>query len=569
MKQLYLSLLVSLCLSSALFAQEDAASATPIIETYYLEQLLNNPACNALSLSLGASGSGLATCAGVDNNDVWISTTASTQGSKYSIETSNFDAVVYVYDDALNLIACENSNGANMGEELWVTDLNVGANYFIRIHSVDGAAGDFSICGWYLPRSEIRAGWSPYPAGDVAPLGYRVTEWVKRRNYAPYNGLIQGTRWEFTNLDNGVVTEFEVSGNNGNLTLSLLEDMCFGQSYDVRCQVMIDGQWCGYGETLPLLTEAEPATRLQDGYGGNTYGVSSNIKVNFVGPDQLIEWRFTSNNGTEVLQHFSTSSTISMDEIACIRYNRIYTVEVRVTYCGQTGPWSEPDFLIISQLPYTRVTDQYCNTVQFPGATLFTEFINVADQYAWQIAEVDPNDPLLTPLAPAIVTYTPSTNIYLLPLGLEWGKTYRVGVKPFLGFTGGCDTFQAGDYGQFCKITIGDPSALMAPPMLSTTDNATGDLIQGDENLLELAAYPNPMNPGDILKLQVKGTSLSPDARVRVFSGNGMILIDDLVSNFNRGDIIEFSGSSSWASGMYFIQVQDARKSLSTNVLLR
>ena len=109
----------------------------------------------------------------------------------------------------------------------------------------------------------------------------------------------------------------------------------------------------------------------------------------------------------------------------------------------------------------------------------------------------------------------------------------------------------------------------MAPPMLSTTDNTTGDLIQGDENLLELSAYPNPMSPGDVLKLQVKGTSLSPDARIRVFSGNGMILIDDLVSNFNRGDIIEFSGSSSWASGMYFIQVQDARKSLSTNVLLR
>ena len=168
MKQLYLSLLVFLCLSPTLLAQEDAASAAPITETYYLEQLLNNPACSALSLSLGASGSGLATCAGVDNNDVWISTSATTQGSKYSIETTNFDAVVYMYDDAMNLLACENSNGANMGEELWVTGLTVGANYFIRIHSVDGSAGDFSICGWYLPPSEIRAGWSPYPARERA-----------------------------------------------------------------------------------------------------------------------------------------------------------------------------------------------------------------------------------------------------------------------------------------------------------------------------------------------------------------------------------------------------------------
>lgn len=569
MKQLSFILAALLFAVLNVYSQEEPASAVPLTETYYLEQLLNNPACNSLALSLGASGSGMPTCAGVDNNDVWISTTATYQGSKYSLETSNFDAVIYVYDASFNLIACENSNGANAGEEIWVTDLVAGDNYYIRVHSFDGSAGDFTLCGWYLPRSELRNGWSPYPSGDSAPLGYRVTEWTKRRNYAPYNNLIQGTRWEFTNVDTGVITQYEITGNNGNLTLSLLDDMCFGQSYTVRVQVRVDDNWCGYGESLPLLTEAEPTTRLQDGYGGNTYGVSSNIKVNFVGPDQLIEWRFTSNNGAEVLQHFSTSSTISMDEIACIRYNRIYTVEVRVTYCGQTGPWSDADFLIISPLPYTRVTDQYCNTVQFPGATLFTEFINVADQYAWQIAEIDPDDPLLTPVAPAIVTYSPSTNLYLLPLGLEWGKTYRIGVKPFLGFTGDCDTFQEGDYGQFCSITIGDPSALMAPPMLSATDDETGELIQGTDEQLELLAYPNPMSSGDILKLQVKGTSLSPDARLKVFSGNGMVLIDDLVSNFLQGNTIELMSSSNWARGMYFVQVQDARKSLSTNVLLK
>lgn len=569
MKQLYSFLLVFLCLSSTVFSQEESVSAVPITETYYLEQLLNNPACDALALSLGSSGSGLATCAGVDNNDVWISTTASTQGSKYSVETNNFDAVVYVYDESLNLIACENSNGANMGEELWVTNLVAGATYYIRVHSVDGAAGDFTICGWFLPQCELRSGWSPYPSGDAEPFGYRVTQLTKRRIYGAYNGLIQATLWEFTNIDNGVVSTFEVGGNNSTLTLSVLGDICFGQSFDVRIQVMVDGQWCGYGEVLPLLMQTEPSTTLEDGYGGETYGISSNLKVNFVGPDQLIEWRFISNNGTEVLQHFGNSSTVSMDEINCIRYNRVYTVEVRVIYCGITGPWSEPDFIIINPLPHTSVTSSACNSVIFPGTTLSAEYISVADQYAWQIAEVDPNDPLLTPIGPAIVSYSDGPSLYLLPLGLEWGKTYRVGVKPFLGFNGDCSTAQEGDYGQFCTFTIGDPTALMAPPMLSTTYNGDDEDVLADENLLELSAYPNPMSAGEILKLQVKGTSLSLDARVRVFSGNGMVLIDDLVSKYNRGDVIEFAGSSSWASGMYFIQVQDARKSLSTNVLFR
>ncbi|MGB1032433.1 MAG: T9SS type A sorting domain-containing protein, partial [Flavobacteriales bacterium] len=568
----FYTVLAALLFTLGLNAQEESVSATGITSTYYLAYIGGGATCTPTTMALGASGSGTAVCDGTDNDDIWLTFNASTQGMKVDAGSTTFDAVLYVYDSGMTLVGCENSVAGTGTESLWITTLTPGDDYFIRIHSFSGTgAGTVDVCTYHLPPSELRTGWSPFPSGDPNDPGYRVTELTKRRNYAPYNNEIEATRWEFTELGSGDVDEVEITGNSGNLTLVEVPNMCYGNDYMVRVQIRVNGAWCGYGQSLPLTMEAEPNTRLLAEYSGATVGISSDIKVVFSGVDQLIEWRFTSNNGNEVLSHFSTSSTISIDDVACVRYDRVYTVEVRVTYCGITGPWSEIDFIIISQIPYTGLTAQYCGTVQFPGATLQTEFVNVADQYAWQLAPVDPLDPNLTPTGPAIVTYTNNTLLYLLPLGLEYGTTYRIGTKSFLGTQGGCNTTQESDYGNFCLVTIGNPG-LLAPPFEETSrpnfDENVEFVNASAKTFSRISAYPNPLISGDDLFVKIDGETLSDKATVSVFNSQGQEVFNGQVSQLINGSTIRLNTDNNWAKGMYFLQITDDRKSLSTTLLI-
>lgn len=569
----FYSVLVALLLTFGLNAQEESASATGVTLSYFLTYASTDTPCIPETVSLGASGSGMAVCDGTDNDDVWLTFNSITQGIRVDAGSATFDAVLYIYDSGMALLGCENSVAGNGVETLIITTLTPGDDYFIRVHSFSGAgAGSVDVCAYHLPRSELRTGWSPLPNGDPNEPGYRVTELTKRRNYAPYNNEIQATRWEFTETGTGIVEVVEVAGNSGNLGLAAVPDMCYGNDYIVRVQVQVDGLWCGYGEPLPLTMEAEPNTRLLSGYGGETYGISSNLKVVFSGADQLIEWRFTSDNGNEVLTHFSTNSTISMEEVPCIRYDRIYTVEVRLTYCGLTGPWSVADFIIISPIPYTGLTTQYCGTVQFAGATLQTDFISAADQYAWQFAPVDPLDPSLTPTGPAIVAYTDNALLYLLPLGLEDGTTYRVATKSFLGTQVGCTTSQESDYGQFCLVTIGNPG-LLAPPFEETSrPDEKGSVAFGNssmKSLTTISAYPNPLVAGDDLSVKIEGEALTSAASISVFNTQGQQVYSGLASSLMSGSRLTLSTDNSWSKGMYFVQIQDDRKSLSTTLLLK
>ncbi|MEO0403364.1 MAG: T9SS type A sorting domain-containing protein, partial [Bacteroidota bacterium] len=481
----------------------------------------------------------------------------------FDVTTTDFDAVVYVYDSNMNLVGCEDSNTGIGSESIWISQTTQGEDYYVRIHSADGSPGAFELRAYFLPPSEIRAGWFPNPSSDALPVGYRVTELTKRQNYAANNVYIQANRLEFTNLGTGDVYEVEIPGNNGNFTLTAIPDACYGNQYDVRVQVMCEGKWCGYGIVRPLNMEAEPSTRLLPGYGGQTYGLSSNLKVVFSGPDQLVEWRFITDNGNDVVLHTSTNSTISMDEIGCLRYGRIYSIEVRVTYCGITGPWSVPDFIFTGNIPYTRLRDQYCGTVQYAGATVLCDFVSVADQYAWQFAPVDPDDPLLTPLGPAIVSYSETTSMYLLPLGLEFGTTYRVGIKPFLGFTGGCNSVQEGDYGQFCLITIGIPGQVA--PNVQARD------LTIEENLDEwtdVEVFPNPASSGQDVQMILSSGGLADGARLMVFNSAGQMVENEILSRMIEGDVIKFN-SLGWTSGMYHLQIIDNRTTIHKQFVIR
>ncbi|WP_306640414.1 T9SS type A sorting domain-containing protein [Sanyastnella coralliicola] len=538
---------LSLLAACGLMAQEDPGTAVAITLSDFMQNTYDGLACSTAG-SLGASGSGEAVCSGTDDDDVWYAFTATTQAIKITGTTSNFDMVIEVLDNGLNSVACQNTNGANSGETLYANTLIAGNDYYLRIHSANGAgAGSFNICTEYLPASEVRAGWFPTFTPDVGLPGYRINQTINRITYTPYNSLVEGSRWLFIDVDSGDQFLAEVNGSNGIINLNAVGGLCFDRTYDVYVQVQVDGYWCGYNQVRQIYTEASPTTELEPGYAGLNYDMTENVKARYVGDGQNIEWRLTTDGGSTVLTHIGASSTsfCYFDLIECIRYNKIYVIEARAEYCGVWGPWSDPEFIIINPLPYVNVRPEYCNTTQYPGATLQCEFLEVVDQYAWQIAPIEENDPTMTPIGPAIVTYSVNTtSLYLLPLGIPDGF-YRVGVKPMLGTQDACDDPQEGDYGFFCQIEIGDPSGI-AP------DYEEMSPIQLDFFSNSLSVYPNPIDEG-IATLAVGGLNLEGSGTIDIYDLSGRVVFTQPVVMLEQASALQFDVPSDLQPGTYSI----------------
>jgi hypothetical protein len=548
-------------------AQEDPASAVAISLQDYLQITYDGQACSSTSGTLGASDSGEPACAGISSDDVWYSFTATSQAVKVVGVTVNFDMVLQVIDAGTMVsIACQNTNGASSGEVLYVNTLQPGGNYFVRVHSSDGAgAGAFDLCAQYLPSAEVRNGWYPTFSPDDGLPGYKINQTINRTTYTPYNGLIEGTRWLFVDAGNGDTFTNDIIGSNGVMSLNSVNGLCFNKTYDVYAQVQVDGYWCGYNLARQIFTEAEPVTELEPAYPGMNYNLDGEIKARFVGSEQNLEWRLTTDNGTTVLYHQGASSTsfCYLDLVDCIRYNRIYIVEIRAEYCGFWGSWSDPEFIIINPIPYVNLREEYCETTQYPGATLQCEFLEVVDQYAWQLSPVDPTDPTMTPIGPAIVTYSVNTTaLYLLPLGVEFGTTYRVGVKPMLGTTDTCNSEQEGDYGFFCLVTIGVPAEL--------SDWDGGTLAPEDTNYgfneSNLTVYPNPV-PNGYASVFVADKSLNGNALIQVYNIAGSLVSEKQFFSVENANVLQFEVPSE-VKGKYIVVLSGADYSYSMPIIV-
>lgn len=540
---------ILVCSVSA-FSQEDSGTAVPIVTGEYIAMTYNGDACNTFSGSLGASGSGVATCSGTDMNDVWYTFNAQTQAIKVDVETSDFDMVIEILDAGLNFVACEDTYAVNGGEVLYSSTLVSGDDYFIRIHSTDGTGGSFDGCVQHLPACEVRSGWYPTKNTDLGLPGYRVNETINRTNYSPTNNLIEATRWMFVDVDNGDTFTTVVNGSNGILNLNSVGGICFDRTYDVFLEVQVDGFWCGYSVDRQIYTEEFPTTELEPGYAGQFYDMTEDLKARFVGDGQNVEWRLTTDNGNTVLTHtgLNSSSLLYFFQVDCIRYNKIYTVEVRAEFCGIIGPWSDPSFVILNPLPYINVRDEFCNTVQYAGTTIACEYLPVVDQYAWQFAPIDPDDPTMTPIGPAIVTYSVGTTaLYLQPLGLE-DITYRVGVKSLIGLNDNCNDEQQSDYGNFCPITFGIPAQLTP-----ANPNELAPEQPEDAAMNSLKVYPNPAPQFGFTAISLAEIDATGTAFLDIYDLSGRLVSSEQVLRIQDADYLQFAVPSESTSGRYQI----------------
>lgn len=568
MKLVY-TLAFTLGITSMLLAQEDPASAVVIGQEDYLANLAGGVACAANAGSLGASGSGEAACSGVDNDDVWFRFTATTQGTKITANTVDFDMVLEVLDAAtLTSVACENTNGANAGETLYVSTLVIGADYMIRIHSVDGVGvGNFTFCNEALPAAEVRAGWYPTVSVDLGLPGYKMTE-VMKRTVHPNNNLVEGTMWMAVDVDNGDVFFRQVNGVSSVTLLNDFGGICFGKTYDISVQVKVDGFWCGYSVVRQIFTEAMPTTVLEPAYSGQSYNMDQEVKAIAVGSGALLEWRLTTDNGNTVITHSdpSAGNWLYFDEVPCIRYNKIYLLETRVQFCGVWGGYSAPDFVIINPLPYTQLKAEFCGQTLSPAAFVACEFIEVVDQYAWQFAPIAQDDPTMTPIGPAFVGYSVNTNSYqMLPLSLPDGF-YRVGVKPMLGVTDNCNDPQEGDYGYFCQIEIQDPAGV-APNQDDDAEDVVMMPLETIMNSSQFSVYPNPAEDHAIAT--IRGLSLEGDAYLEMYDLTGRQMMSTLVRDLEYADLIQFAIPTDCSSGKYVVVLRGDDFKLSQLIIVK
>ncbi|NNE56073.1 MAG: hypothetical protein HKN32_08640, partial [Flavobacteriales bacterium] len=371
MKKL-ISLLAVLFVAQLSLAQSDTpAGATTLPVSYWS---LGTPSSGTLT---GASNSGLAGyCQGIPTNDVFYRFTATTQGIKATCSTTDFDMVVEIRDgvDPNVVVDCVDAVFGAGGETIWISDLTAGDDYYICVYSNGGAgAGNFDVQLEYLPAVELRPGYYPFPVSDAGLPGYAVAELTKRVTNADgaffaFNmaGLIEATRWKFVDPSDNSEYFADVAGDNINLGLNDVPGpLCFGKTYDVQCQIMLEGQWCGYSVVRQLQTEAQPNTLLSATYVNGWFDLSASIKANFVGSDQQLYWRLTTDNNNTVIDFNypnDPDSWLNFPDVSCMRFNKIYGLEIAVEYCGVVGPYSDPVNVFTINVPYSKVRDEYCGT---------------------------------------------------------------------------------------------------------------------------------------------------------------------------------------------------------------
>lgn len=545
-----------------LIAQEDDASAINLsIQDYFDAEDFG---CTLVPGNLGATASGVPACTGADGDDVWYTFTSNTQGLVLQVNSNNSDLVIELLDNGLTSLSCVDNVTGTGEEELIANTLTAGDTYYLRIHSVTGAGGgNFTICGRDLPSIAVRDGWWPVKTVDTGFPGYLVNESVSR-SLVPNNSLIQSTEWEFTDTGTGDVFTSTVMGFNGLINLNSVGGICFGTIYDVRVQVQIGGYWSGWGETRQILMEDFPNTEVEPPFIGQSYDLDGDIKAIFVGTDQTLEWRLTTDNGnTSFVHNGGSSSFLYLDDIECVRYNKIYNIEVRANLCGTWGPWSDPIFIITNPLPYTNVQPAFCSSSQFLGGFIQCQFVPVVDQYAWQLAPIDPLDPTMTPIGPAVVAYSTNTILSLNGIGLEMGETYRVAAKPMVGNFDACADPQEGDYGFFCPLTIIDTNPLAPVPGNPMELSMPGGLVDETSS----SFFPNPVTNNELV-VRLPQDKYSGQLFIEMFNISGQRVYSYTFAAAEDAGYLHISFPELTA-GVYVIRMNDGTQQEQQRVIIQ
>ena len=578
MKRILL-LLISAAIAISSNAQATSATALAITPgNYLLNGVGYTPVTPTSQCLVTTSAQTTTTCtAAAPTKACWFKFTVPggtlSAAVKVTVVPTGFDASIDFYAGtaaAPIYMQCVNAAGSSATETLkttWASNpVNPGTEYYFRVGSNGTTASCFTVKVEYYPTAQLLS--SPNPSPDAGLVGYRTNNFAKRNNptFAAQNNLVTSTRYRF--VDQADPTGAPCTGNTGassvdQLYLSSFPCICYGKTYDVYIEIQMDGIWCGEGPVRTLAMEAYPNNTISNAPCATVTLLGGVLNSTYLGSTAITEWEFTlAGNVIVTTQTPAGITTLNMNipALACLRYNRIYSVRIRMNYCNVWGLWSAPYCLITAPIPYLTVTggpptySNICNTTISPYAIVYSQFTQGANQYIWQIAQVNPAAPQ-TPIAPSIVATTALEVLMLNQFALTPGNSYRIGVKPKLT---SCSSPQEGDYGQFCVVTIG---ALMAPNDPSAME-VVNDEIHVERNAADIMEVDNQ---GNVAVISFQGieekmaTIRITDERalgkgmIQLVGMNGQMLFSKDVFIESVEQLIQVPLPSNIASGLYMV----------------
>jgi hypothetical protein len=309
---------------------------------------------------------------------------------KVTVVPTGFDASIDFYAGtaaAPIYMQCVNAGGSGVTETLkttWATNpVNPGTEYYFRVGSNGTTASCFTVKVEYYPTAQLLS--SPVPSPDAGLVGYRTNNFAKRNNptFAAQNNLVTSTRYRF--VDQADPTGTPCTGNTGassvdQVYLYTFPCICYGKTYDVYIEIQMDGIWCGEGPVRTLAMEAYPNNTISNAPCATVTLLGGVLNSTYLGSTAITEWEFTlAGNVIVTTQTAAGITTLNMNipALACLRYNRIYSVRIRMNYCNVWGLWSAPYCLITAPIPYLTVTggpptySNICNTTISPYAIVY------------------------------------------------------------------------------------------------------------------------------------------------------------------------------------------------------
>lgn len=583
-------LLLTACFSVMFsYAQSTSATATAITPGDFLPTSTGLPQSSFTNFCLVAgSGQTATTCATTLTDLRWFKFTVPSgtpsAAVKITVVPTGFDAIIDFYaGTSASPIFKECSNAvAGIATEIlrttWATNpVSPGTEYYFRVSATtDIASGCFDLKVEYYPTAFVNA--SPNPAADTGMPGYKANQFLKRNypNAATPNAQIQNTKFRVVNIADGTTTcTGQITGSADQLLIYNIPCMCYGNNYNVWVELRVDGHWCGEGPLRQVNMEASPTNAVSNAACLTQTLLSGVLNTTYYGSTAQIEWEFSSGGSVVATVQTPVGSTniqLYNPGLVCLRYNRIYSVRVRMRYCNVWGDWSSPYCLITAPIPYLTVTGppssgyaNICGTTISQYSLAYTQYVQGASQYIWQVAQVDPAAPNV-PIAPAVVTTTGIEYLNLATQGLVSGQSYRIAAKPRLT---SCNNPQEGDYGQFCVFTI---AGGVAPNSSASMDLVTEEQLEN--NVSRNVELPMDIDQqGNVAVIRFQGVDeklitvrfLNEAAlgkgRIEIVNMSGQIIYASDVYSESLDQLIQLPLPQQCSTGLYLVRVQTEKGS--------
>jgi hypothetical protein len=276
------------------------------------------------------------------NPDLWYSFTPFSSGNRIQVITSDFDALIEVFDASMNLvtetsgITYEDDNFVDGDEIYHVGNLTAGQQYYIRVAPYFAVTGSalFDICVQTLRDSRCDYGAGPYSLCQLFKADFVYSD---------------AYIFNFTSQNTGITYSSNPQTSTF-LQLSNVPDLQFGDDYTVAIDAVYNFQDGGGNNVQVICENDEPCTmgiytpntismRSQDNSVNHGPHFPGNyIRANsFVCSADRYSWRFTRTDVAELPVEYTTNTTSTWVRIsdvlgAAAAAGGVYNVEVKPVF---------------------------------------------------------------------------------------------------------------------------------------------------------------------------------------------------------------------------------------------